>query len=433
MDRVNEIDRIVLEELGSKITKEQLVEIGIESVESVISEDKLEIYRERFAEMSVDELDEVLSLTIKNDRIVKVITFLGMLTAYTEDSQTNISFNAPTSTGKSYIPLEISKLFPKEDVIEVSYCSPTGFFHDRGEYDKVRGIKRIDLSRKVLIFIDQPHSEVLQRLRPLLSHDRKILLFKITDKNRKGQNKTQNIEVIGFPSVVFCTAGLKMNEQETTRVLLLSPEITQEKLTSSIQQIIKKQENKDFSDVIESNVKRQFLKERILTIKGLKFKDVVVAGSYLISDYYSQKELLPGDQRNIVKLYSIIKGLALLNFAHREVKDRYVIANEEDIKTGIYLWKEIAKYQELGIPPFIYWFYEQVFLPVYKKKKDGIKKKDLFSYHSRVFSKVLTEKRLRIEILPQLVNCGLIREEKDPEDKREKVYFPVGEECDDNI
>jgi len=56
----------------------------------------------------------------------------------------------------------------------------------------------------------------------------------------------------------------------------------------------------------------------------------------------------------------------------------------------------------------------------------GIKKKDLISYQVKGGAqKLISEKRLRIEILPTLINSGLIREEKDPEDKREKIYFPV--------
>jgi hypothetical protein len=39
---------------------------------------------------------------------------------------------AESSTGKSYIPLELSGLFPSEDVIKLGYASPTSFFHDWG-------------------------------------------------------------------------------------------------------------------------------------------------------------------------------------------------------------------------------------------------------------------------------------------------------------
>lgn len=425
MNKKNEIDKILAEELGSSKTKEELKKLEIENVEDVITADDLEVYRQRFPEMDLDKLDEILSLTIKEDRVSKIITFLCMLSAYTEDSQFNVSFNAPASTGKSYIVEEIHKLFPTEDVIDIGYATPTSFFHDKGDFDEEKGVITIDLSRKILIFIDQPHPEVLQKLRPLLSHDQKVLLHKITDRNKKGQNRTKNVKIIGFPAVIFCTAGLKMDEQEVSRVILLSPEITQEKIRSSIELIMDRQADRYFEESIEGNYERQLLKERIQIIKRLNFNKVCVPDNVgKIMEYFSGKSLSPTDMRNISKLYSIIKGLTLLNFAHREIKGKDLFANKKDVEEGLNLWKEIRKYQELGIPPFVYWFYEEVIFPAYREKNEPIKRKDIIGYYKRVFSGRITDKRLRVEILPQLVNCGLLIEEKDPDDKREKVYSP---------
>jgi hypothetical protein len=55
-----------------------------------------------------------------------------MLLTYAEEDQINLGFLAESSTGKSYIPLELSGLFPSEDVIKLGYASPTSFLHDWG-------------------------------------------------------------------------------------------------------------------------------------------------------------------------------------------------------------------------------------------------------------------------------------------------------------
>lgn len=157
----------------------------------------------QFKPLSSQELIKILGLTIKKDEENKLITFLCQLSAYTESSQFNISFNAPSSTGKSYIPTEIARLFPEEDVIEIGYCSPTAFFHDVGEYQKEKKGYLVDLSRKILVFLDQPHTQLLERLRPLLSHDRKEITLKITDKTQKFGLKTKNVLLRGYPSVIF--------------------------------------------------------------------------------------------------------------------------------------------------------------------------------------------------------------------------------------
>ena len=212
-----------------KMNMKTMVEQDFKQVEDEIQTEKETFRRrqenkEKFPPLTVERLTDVLSLTIKEDRINKLITFLAFLSAYTEDSQFNISFNAPSSSGKSYIPIEVAALFPKEDVMKVGYCSPTAFFHDKGIYNKEREGYFMDLQRKILIFLDQPHTLLLAHLRPLLSHDEKEIRIKITDKSQKFGLKTKNVFVVGYPSVVFCSAGLKIDEQEATRFLLLSPE-----------------------------------------------------------------------------------------------------------------------------------------------------------------------------------------------------------------
>lgn len=133
--------------------------------------------------MKSEDIIRILSLTIKHDNLNKLIVFLAMLSAYTEDSQFNILLNAPSSSGKSYIPLEVIKLFPEESAMKLLYVSQNAFFHDNGEYDKEKNEKHIRLDRKIIIFIDQPRTELLSRLRPILSHDEKIMISKITDKS----------------------------------------------------------------------------------------------------------------------------------------------------------------------------------------------------------------------------------------------------------
>jgi hypothetical protein len=136
--------------------------------------------------LTIEDLTRILSSTVKRDDANKVITFLGMLLTYTEEDQINIGFLAESSTGKSYIPLQSSQYFPEEDIIESGYASPTAFFHD---YSKVEKKNKklsfyVDLEKKILLFLDQPHPQVLERLRPVLSHDKKEIQLHVTDRNK---------------------------------------------------------------------------------------------------------------------------------------------------------------------------------------------------------------------------------------------------------
>jgi len=76
---------------------------------------------------------------------------------------------------------------------KIAYSSPTAFFHDKGTWDEEKEMITINLENKILIFLDQPHNQLLERLRPLLSHDQKELSYKITDKREKLGLRTKNV------------------------------------------------------------------------------------------------------------------------------------------------------------------------------------------------------------------------------------------------
>jgi hypothetical protein len=392
----------------------------------------------QFKPITSKELIDILGLTIKRDAENKLITFLCELSAYTENSQFNISFNAPSSTGKSYIPTEIARIFPEEDVIEIGYCSPTAFFHDVGEYDKERKGYLIDLSRKVLIFLDQPHTQLLERLRPLLSHDKKEITLKITDKSQKFGLKTKNVLLRGFPAVIFCTAGLKIDEQEGTRFLLLSPETSQEKIREAIQERIKKEtDNVAYKESLEGNPERKLLKKRILAIKQEDIKEIKIGSPEKIKERFfgKAKMLKPRHPRDIGRLISIIKSSALLNLWFRERNGSIIIANEDDIDEAFKIWEAISESQELNLPPYIFNLYKEIILPIWNKKNQttdvgvinevGITRQEIVQNNYQLNGRLIPDWQLRLHIIPMLENAGLIKQEADPNDKRKILIYPT--------
>jgi len=391
----------------------------------------------KFTPMFSDELIDTLGLTIKKDETNKLITFLGELSAYTEDSQLNISFIAPSSTGKSYIPVETVSLFPPKDRILVGYVSPTAFFHDQGRYIPEKDEHVVDLSRKVMIFLDQPHTLLLQHLRPFLSHDQKELRIKITDKNQSGGHRTKNILLKGFPSVVFCTASLKLDEQEATRFLLLSPETNQEKIREGIGIKIKKETDLEaFGAWLESDERRQLLKQRIEAIKQEEIKDIKLGCPDLIEKMFLEDRpiLKPKHQRDVGRIISIIKCFALLNLWWRERKGSTIIANEEDVREAFKVWARVAESQELNIPPYLYNLYYEIILPAWRDKNPdngevsgttGLLRSEILKKHHEVYGRVLNDWFLRQQVLPVLENSGLISQEPDPTDKRRVLLYPV--------
>jgi len=410
--------------------KEEKLEERFQEIETEISK-KIDV--SKFKPLTSQGLIKILGLTIKKDEENKLATFLCQLSAYTEDSQFNISFNAPSSTGKSYIPTEIAKLFPEKDVIEIGYCSPTAFFHDTGEFNKKRKGYEIDLSRKILIFLDQPHAMLLERLRPLLSHDKKEMRLKITDKSQKAGLRTKNVFIKGYPAVIFCSAGLKIDEQEGTRFLLLSPQTNQEKIREAIQERIKKETDSDaYQKCLNGNLKRELLKERIKAIKSEHVKDIKIADPKLIEKIFLEKKeiLKPRHQRDIGRLISLIKIFTLLNLWFRKRENNVIIADNKDIKEAMLIWDKISESQEYNLPPFIHDLYKEVIVDIWKNKnnsriKFGIDRNDIVKRHFEVYGRMLPDWQLRQQIIPMLEVSGLISQEQDPNDKRKMLIRPI--------
>lgn len=395
----------------------------------------------QFEPLSLQELVEILGLTIKKDEKNKIVTFLCELSAYTENAQFNISYNAPSSTGKSFIPLEISKLFPNEDVMRLGNCSPTAFFHEQGEFDKDKNTIVVDLSRKIIIFLDQPHTALLERLRSLLSHDEKEMHSKITDKNQRGGNRTKTVIIRGFPSVIFCTAGLHIDEQEATRFLLLSPEINPEKIRGGIVEAIKKESDKDkYEAWLEENPMRKILKERIRAIKLENIREIKIASYGKIEERFlgNNKVLKPRHQRDIKRLSSLIKSFALLNLWWRDRDGSTITANEDDIEQAFRIWDDISVSQELNLPPYIYNLYREVIMQAWQDKNAsqnqeimkitgtaGLSRQEILQRHFEVYGRMLDNNQLRQQILPMLETAGLISQEADKNDKRKILVYPT--------
>lgn len=97
----------------------------------------VELGPEEQEEVSWKDIASVLSISIKKDEAPKLITFCAMLLAQTNEDQLNLGFQAESSSGKSYVPLEVSTYFPDPEIEIIASASPTAFYHDGGKWDDV--------------------------------------------------------------------------------------------------------------------------------------------------------------------------------------------------------------------------------------------------------------------------------------------------------
>lgn len=388
--------------------------------------------------ITLTEVAEILGLTIKHDETNKVVTFVAMLSTYTEDSQLNVGFIAPSATGKSYIPMEVAKLFPREDVIQLAAASPQSFFHEAGKKDEKKNAIIVDLERKILIFLDQPNPSLLMRLRPFLSHDEKDMLTQFADKTSRFGMRTKKVIIRGFSSVFFCSAGQKMDEQEVTRFIVLSPEIDQEKFRASIKNTFAREANPDaYQTWLDEHPGRKELTQRIRAIKEAGIGHIRIENEkFLLDRFLQDKPLLKArHQRDSKRLAGLVKVCALLNLWWRERDGENLIANDDDIETALELWQELAVSQELNISPYLLDLYEQVIVPAWCELNEaalnngsethGVPRKNVMAKYAEIHGQALNGTKLRQDFLPILEQAGLIAEEPDPTDGRQKLILPL--------
>jgi len=220
-----------------------------------------------------------------------------------------------------------------------------------------------------------------------------------------------------------------MDEQETTRFLLLSPETTKEKIGEGVVEAVRKGADPDaYFASLNSNPDRHLLMHRIAAIKEEDIRCVKIPDQNLLAERFLStfKPWKPRHQRDVKRLMSLIQSHALLNLWHRLTTDdpHVIIASKEDIEAAFRIWGEIAVSQELNLPPYVLKFYEEVIEPLYEKERRGLRRQEILKAYLEVYGRTLNPHALGKEILPMLERAGLIYQETDPNDRRNKLVFP---------
>ena len=401
-----------------------------------------------YPEIQLKDVLRVLDKTIKEDNTNKAIIFLGMLSAFTEESQLNITLNAPSSAGKTYLVKEIVKLFPKADCIQFSNATPTAIFYgEDAKNDKERKARIVDLERKILIFMEQPDSKAQEKIRAVLSHDQKECIYNITNRNKEGANRAEKVIIRGYPASIFCSANLSLDEQESTRAIMLSPEMTATKIEQAKQNIAAlKADSKAYYKQINEDEERKALKRRVAAIRDMHVDDIKLRNVDSILDQFNA---LAGKQqarhtRDFTHLLDLIKSVALLNIWHRKEDDGY-FANDGDVKEALSLWKDIAETQDSALIPYIKCFYYDIVLPAQRQKiqkektlqrmsltsprkqhiDESLSRQEINAFYRIRNGHAISDYKLRCNILPALESAGYIEMVPNEKDKRQRLVVPI--------
>jgi hypothetical protein len=466
----------------------------------------------------------VLKEAVKEDKLVKQVCYT-MLSAYT-NNPINLAINAPSGEGKTHVLTMVGNMFPKTDVIFIAGMSSKAIFHKNGyiairddeedgkyirieneleklketiqfkkselikikrnddspnsetsadlenEVDKLKQrvkeieknvVKVIDLSHKILVFLDTPSPEIFEALMSLLSHDNYEVEYQFVDTSNKSGLKTRTNVLVGWPSVIFAQAidytRHPRYQEIQRRFIVTNPRMDSEKYQGAVDLIIEKNCNPDFvyQRKIVKDEEKDMAKEIILNIKDdlLSFSFTTPLGKNNIHSPFVHliKQLIPknntaNDMTFTSRLLQHTRLLANIHYKRRPYMEIVpAFSSNSPLRIPMATYSDLFESLSLmnnnvgGIRPYVLDWYHNVFLELYGSKtcpnskiKNGetitestiaVTTNELIEKTTSVMKKRYTTKQILTEFIYPLFNLGYIDSVQSELDKRAYVYFPV--------
>ena len=461
-------------------------------------------------------LDIILKEARLEDRLTKQL-FYVTASAYT-NNPLNLAINSPSGEGKNWVIKKVTEKFPQEDVIRLSGMTSKAIFHrqginvikneDTGEYepldDKLEDIdsqiwekeqeinrtndkptksalkasimeyehdkselsskskKLIDLSHKVLIFLDTPPAELLGAIMTLLSHDEYETEYYYVDTHNGIRTRTNVLR--GWPAVIFAQAtdmgNYRRYEEIQRRFIFTNPRMDRAKYEAAIdltadsfgipdfmyQAKVLDQQETDKCKALILQIKTEML-ELVSKIRPDKNQRVFIPFSDAVKS--SLPKTKGFDMTTSNRLYNFLSLLPIINYTKRP---RLVTVDPNDDRdipieiTPIALFEDLQEAISImeyssGLRPYQLEWYEKVFLVEYRNKTTedsryirnqevtekiiAVTTEQLARRTKEVFNRYITSKKILETYLEPLMNEGYIDKTGSDLDHRSNIYYPL--------
>ena len=292
----------------------------------------------------------------------------------------------------------------------------------------------VELSGKILVFLEAPHFETFNMLRPILSHDAHQISYRFTDKSGKGQLQTQHVVIQGWPATIFCSTQEKYVQDLATRGFTITPEMTQKKYAAANILTGRKAAypwifQQDFDYMLLEGYVR-FLKNNLENIKAVD--------PYAIKFAQAFPSRSPRSMRDFKHLTNLIKVSALFHFAQRplvirkikpetaedkEIEERYIMVTKRDYDFVMALWQNIQETTETSAPGHIIRFYHEAVEELAKEKEEFTLEDLTEKWNSSAEEKKSSDAIRRWTAF--LCSIGYLTSKPDPADKRRQLYKAI--------
>ena len=465
----------------------------------VIDEQKLKSKIINFDGDFINYIIKQIKKTVKcEDVLIRQILYTG-LSSYVGDDPINLGIIAPTSEGKTYPVEETMELFPKKDMYKVGSMSAKVLVRERGTLidkngepidQKIKDLVKkknllsdskedkeqklnvlseieelyegaktlIDLTGKILVFLEPPHKEVWAILKPILSHDSPEIEYPFVNKTDKDGHETKNVVVRGWPACIFCSAKDESSwsvwPEIKSRCLISSPNMIPKKYKESTKLISKKygEPNLIQQQTVISDNDIDIAKQCLLLIKqkieNLRLKNNNGKISLWIPYAELLEKELPSNKGTDVRLqkriFSLLRIIPIIKF---NLKKLLVLGGEISVIADLQDLKEVLSITQNfdGIPKFKIEFFNNIFYPCFAKKtevdsnrKEGNSRKeeDIIAVTTRELCEFFKSKKgkpistdnLKKVYVDELINNGIIEYTKSKvHGGKQYIYYPIVE------
>jgi hypothetical protein len=370
-------------------------------------------------------LERILKISEKRlvgDESIRKLEILVMASCY--GVPLNLNLSQVWSSGRSTITSEMVELMPEGSAWFLAGLSPTGLVHERGEWDEAKKAFIVDLDKKLLAFLENPDQKTVEKLRPLLSHDRYEIMYRFTDRTSKGKLKTLVSILRGWPAVIFCGRGMPATEEYSSRWITASPSVSVTKIGSVID---RKGLGYKTPKIYEKGRDYEVVRAAFRILGEGERRKVVVKFADTLAKHFRRKS--PTDMRRFDHFMQLVLASATLHALQRERNEEGEIkAQIEDARIAYDLFHRVEATSIYGVGEHLLDFWEV--LKELSVQTPSIDVDEARAAFAKNFGKPITRRWLRDQYLDPLEGAGMIDLVEDTEDKRRKkvvVLRPVVE------
>jgi hypothetical protein len=470
-------------------TKESKSDLELEKYFPI--SDEARIPDEDYADFVIDTIKKTVK---QEDALVRKIFYTGLSKDFADP--TNLAILAPSSEGKTYPIMQAIQYFPDHDVWNYGSMSPKVIIRQKGVLVDSKGIPldsritalkkqikaaeqnhqsakkieleedlrklfgdakmRIDLRGKLLIFLEPPHKQTWDILKPILSHD-KLEVEHPYVYNVDGRGfEVKNIVTVGWPACIFCSAKNESDWPEwpeiQSRFLIDSPNMIAQKyregikLTGQTKGLPKLLQQSLIVSDRDAELARKCVLYLTQTIR--KFSSNPTQNPVWIPFCEILGETLPAqkgvDNRIANRLFSL---LSIITLSRAHLRGRLVYGNESltiaDIDSDLHELLYITR-NTSGIPSFKLRLYKEIVIELFRQKAEQNKDeaestdithmattvvttRELCNYYNKKTGKSISTNNMKKTYLDEFINNGLINEQDSDVDKRQKEYNLVAD------